>query len=339
MQAMKASAENLMANLALGEDISQPLQMLTESISAFLFNNLLPMVGNILAQVPQLIVGAISNVGQFADELVFSGVDLVTQLVTGIITSIPQIITAAGQLASNLWNAITSVDWVGVGTEIMNSFNGGVALDIPQIVATGSQMIASFIANIASHLPEFLQKGMEIIGQLVAGLIGAIPDIVGAIPGIVSAAAEGFTGFDWGGIGSQIVNGVVSGIKAMGSAIADALMGLAKSAWDGLKDFFGIASPSTLMRDTIGQYIPLGVAEGINETSKYVTKAMDNMAMDAMAVNITPTTGGTVASRPTAGNISVAVNVYGNVEDYDALANRIADTINEQLLNKMGALA
>lgn len=335
MNAMKAAAENLMANLSLGEDISQPLQMLTESVSNFLFTNLLPMVGNILAQVPSLIAGAISNVSQFGDEILNTGVQLVVQLATGIIASIPQIVAAGWNLITGLWETIKNYDWLSVGTEIMNSFNNGVALDIPQIISTASQMVAEFIADIASHLPEFLSKGFEIVGQLVAGLIGAIPDIVGAIPSLVSAAAEGFTSFDWLSIGSNIVSGIVQGITAMGSAIGDALMSLAKSAWNGIKSFFGIESPSKLMRDTIGQYIPLGLAEGIEDTSKYVTKAMDDLATDAMQVNIAPTTAGAVGQ--TVGNISVAVNVYGNVEDYDALANRIADTINQQVLERMGA--
>lgn len=337
MNAMKAAAENLMANLSLGEDISQPLQMLTESVGNFLFTNLLPMVGNILAQVPSLIAGAFSSVSTYADSILDAGINLVVDLVSGIVTAVPQIIAAANEIVFSLWQTIINTDWLAVGTEIMNAFNTGVATDIPQIVSTASKMIAELIADIASHLPEFLSKGFEIVGQLVAGLIGAIPDIVGAIPSLVSAAAEGFTSFDWLSIGSNIVSGIVQGITAMGSAIGDALMSLAKSAWNGIKSFFGIESPSKLMRDTIGQYIPLGLAEGIEDTSKYVTKAMDDLAADAMQVNIAPTTAGTVGQ--TVGNISVAVNVYGNVEDYDELANRIADTINQQVINRTGVFA
>ena len=337
MNAMKAAAENLMANLSLGEDITQPLQLLTESVGNFLFTNLLPMVGNILAQVPSLIAGAFSSVSTYADSILDAGINLVVDLVSGIVTAVPQIIAAANEIVFSLWQTIINTDWLAVGTEIMNAFNTGVATDIPQIVSTASQMIAELIADIASHLPEFLSKGFEIIGQLVAGLISAIPDIVGAIPSIVSAAAEGFTSFDWLSIGSDIVSGIVQGITSMGSAIGEALMSLAKSAWSGIKSFFGIESPSKLMRDTIGQYIPLGLAEGIEDTSKYVTKAMDDLAADAMQVNITPTTAGTVGQ--TVGNVSVAVNVYGNVEDYDALANRIADTINAQVLSKVGVIA
>ena len=53
--AMKAAGENLMANLALGEDITPALDALSEAVRNFVFNNLFPMVGNILSALPDLL--------------------------------------------------------------------------------------------------------------------------------------------------------------------------------------------------------------------------------------------------------------------------------------------
>ena len=54
---MKAAAQNLLANLALGEDIKPSLDILQQSVITFLTNNLFPMVGNILKAAPDILAG------------------------------------------------------------------------------------------------------------------------------------------------------------------------------------------------------------------------------------------------------------------------------------------
>ena len=56
---MKASATNLLANMALGEDIKAPLSALLESVKTFLVGNLFPMIGNVLQQLPGIIGSAL----------------------------------------------------------------------------------------------------------------------------------------------------------------------------------------------------------------------------------------------------------------------------------------
>lgn len=61
--AMKASASNFLANLTLGEDIGPSLKALISSTSTFLLGNFLPMVGNIMKQLPQAIDTALAEAG------------------------------------------------------------------------------------------------------------------------------------------------------------------------------------------------------------------------------------------------------------------------------------
>ena len=53
--AMKAAAQNLLGNLATGADIGPSLQALGETASTFIFNNLIPMLGNIIVQIPGML--------------------------------------------------------------------------------------------------------------------------------------------------------------------------------------------------------------------------------------------------------------------------------------------
>lgn len=374
--AMKAAFTDLMGQMALGGDISLALQNLTTTVSTYLFGNLLPMVTQILANVPQLVVGVITGIAQYADEIINSGITLISQLVIGILQAIPQVITAIGSLAQSIWNTITSTDWAGVGTEIMSSFDTGIFDQIPSIIETIGSLLSQLVAQIMQNLPQFLQKGGEIIlqmvsgitsrlpsilgaigsllgqlvstiirnlpqflsqglaivGRIAAGLIQAIPQVLSGIGSLISQAASKFRGFNWVSLGTNIISGIVSGIWGMASAIGNALMNIARSAWQSIKSFFGIASPSKLMRDTIGKYIPMGMAEGIDENAKFVTDAMQSMAEEAidMPISTELAYNGALGSDPVSNSTTnyggVTINV--NASDYPdprALAEYIQD--------------
>lgn len=62
-EAMKASASNFLANLTLGEDIGPSLKTLISTTSTFLLGNFLPMVGNIMRQLPQAVEVALAEAG------------------------------------------------------------------------------------------------------------------------------------------------------------------------------------------------------------------------------------------------------------------------------------
>ncbi|HEU6675040.1 TPA: hypothetical protein VV353_000920 [Streptococcus pneumoniae] len=66
--AMKASASNFLANLSLGEDVGPALKTLISSTSTFLLGNFVPMVGNIMRQLPQAIEVAMAEAGPKVEE-------------------------------------------------------------------------------------------------------------------------------------------------------------------------------------------------------------------------------------------------------------------------------
>lgn len=74
-------------------------------------------------------------------------------------------------------------------------------------------------------------------------------------------------------IGKNIVTGLWDGIQSMATWLWDQLTEWCNGIIDGIKGFFGIASPSKLMRDEIGKNLGLGVAEGIIGSAAAVQKA------------------------------------------------------------------
>ena len=75
-------------------------------------------------------------------------------------------------------------------------------------------------------------------------------------------------------IGKDLVSGLWEGIKSMGASLFEWVRNwVDENIVGSIKEFFGIKSPSKLMRDEIGKNIGLGVAEGIMDSRNVVANA------------------------------------------------------------------
>ena len=79
---------------------------------------------------------------------------------------------------------------------------------------------------------------------------------------------------DWATIGQNLINGIKDGVLKAASALIDSVMDAAGKALDAVKNFLGIHSPSTLMRDLIGKNMIAGIEVGIESEE-------DNLASTA----------------------------------------------------------
>lgn len=191
--AMQAAAENLMANLALGEDISAPLQSLLGNAEAFILNNLAPMVGNIMAQLPTLLDAGFSTVisglnlaANNADTLVNQGLELLTSLINGIITNLPLLSEAALNVAIAFGTALVNADWKGIGNQIMTTFQGALSGASPTLLQNGVQMIQNILNGITSALPGLLRSGIQIITSVANGILQNIPQLISTAMEIIT---------------------------------------------------------------------------------------------------------------------------------------------------------
>ena len=110
-----------------------------------------------------------------------------------------------------------------------------------------------------------------------------LPELGSAALEIVSTIWDAIKEVDWLSIGSDIIAGIASGISAAGSALWDAAKGILGSFEDNVKAFFGIKSPSRLMRDQVGKYIPQGIAVGMEDEEDTLLKASTSMSATVMA--------------------------------------------------------
>lgn len=296
-------------------------------------------VPEIAAHAAELVTGVAGAIADGLPEFVAQGAEMVANAAAGFLEGLPEMITAGGELITQVINYLmeNGPQLLEQGVQMVAQIAGGIVQNLPAIVTAIASVIAQILASIGEHLPEILQKGIELLGQLLAGIVQAIPKIPGEITKVINGIKDEFGKFDWLAIGKNVVEGIAKGISDFGDKIITAALNAAKGAFDGVKKFFGIASPSKLMRDEIGAYIPAGIALGIEDNLGLVTDAMDDLSAAA-----TGTISANVrANAPTAGAYgAVTVNVYGAPgQDERIIAQRVADIINAQVNSRRAVYA
>lgn len=183
--AMKAAGENLLANLALGEDIGPALDTLSQTVQAFVFNNLFPMIGNMLQALPELlsglssiVIGALNQITNNADEIIQIGLDIVTSLVAAIVEAAPYLVEAAFSLVASLGKALIETDWISIANDLMNNLRDSIDLAAGEILGMDTATIDGFLEGITNALPGVLDQGISLVTSLAEGILQNIPALI-----------------------------------------------------------------------------------------------------------------------------------------------------------------
>lgn len=191
LASMKAAVSNLLGNLSLGEDIKPAMDALIKSTGTFLFNNLLPMVGNILTGLVDYIVDTAVNT---------DWASVITQLLTAIkdalvvgietyfgadasvlhgvfdsfINNIPVIAQTIQDAFSILWEGVKYI-WDTVGVPIFDAI-----MSVIQFVSDNWGTISGLFKEYFQILWDSCSVFWESIGKPIWDAIGfAIGEVQG----------------------------------------------------------------------------------------------------------------------------------------------------------------
>lgn len=282
----------------------------------------------------EMVIEVVNSIAEALPELLTQGKAMVESAASGFLEGLPQMITSVGQMINEAVNYIMSnlPQLMEQGVQMVVNIAQGIVSNLPEIAASLASVIAQILATIAEHLPEIYQKGYELLGQVLAGIISGIPEIPGKLMEIINAIKGEFEKYDWLSIGKNVIEGIAKGVTSAAKLIKDAALEAAKQAFQAVKDFFGIKSPSKLMRDEIGAFIPAGIAEGIEDNIGMVTDAMDDVSAAATGTISANVRGNAAYTAGSIAPMGVTINVYGaEGQDERVIAERVADIINTQV--------
>lgn len=235
-------------------------------LNAVMSANPIALIVVLIAGLVAAIIGLWNNSEAFRDFVTsaFRQIQQVAQAVIGAIVNfftvtVPSAIEVVMLHFQILWNRIVSVfdgalsTVSGFVSNVVNFFT----VRVPNAVSDMLSAAGRIPGQIASFLGSALSSAASFVGSFASSAIQAASQFVSNIAGGLSGLAGRVTS-----VGSDIVHGIWSGISGATGWLMSKISGFASSVVDGIKGFFGIHSPSTVMRDQVGRYLAEGVAVG-----------------------------------------------------------------------------
>ena len=133
-----------------------------------------------------------------------------------------------------------------------------------------------FAINLIVSYFQFWLNAWRTVISTISNLVNGFINFVRTVP---SKIISFFTSLPskMANVGLNIVKGIGNGITSGVSWIKNRIRDFVGNVTSFIKKVFKIASPSKLMSDEVGQWIPKGIAVGIDMNTDSVEKAMDNM--------------------------------------------------------------
>lgn len=281
---VKAALSNVLAGLALGQDLGPALNALSSTLSTFLSGNLIPALYNILSALPGALVTFISTLGPqlaaglstIVPQMMTTGAQMLQSLSAELAQGIPNFLAQALpmllQFTENLRANFSNI--VDAGIDLLLNFVQGIANGLPTLIEYVPTIISNIAGLINDNAPKILAAGVQIIVTLVKGLINAIPTIIANIPQIIGAIVDTITAFNWLNLGATVIKTLGNGLTSMASG----LKGFMESTLSGAIDYLKSLPKQALQwgKDMISGFIDgiVGSVGGIVNAVKDVGSAI-----------------------------------------------------------------
>ena len=240
----------------------------------------------LLEAAVQLLMTIIEAVPVIVEQLYSVLPELITTICDFLANNIPLIVDAAIQLLMGIIEAIPTIIQAIVDNFplIVTSLVDGLTGALPQIVQAAITLLMGIIQAIPDIVVAIAENLPQVITAIASGLAQAIPQIftaakdllwqlILAVPDIVVGIGQAIPDIIAG-----IVNGLIGGI----GAVKDAALELGSGILNGIKSFFGINSPSTVMAEQ-GDYLVQGLINGLAEMPDQMMQTLDTALNNLLA--------------------------------------------------------
>ena len=269
---------------------------------------------NVLAGVARVLTPVIQFVGSVIQALapIFVTVAGFIGQLMGQFAGFNGVLGVVGKVVSSVFSGI-----IGFGSRLFGSLSG-----VFNNIANGFRIMGSGLGSVGSGISNTFSSIIGFAGRMVSGIIGAVSGVAGRIAshfsgvfGAISRAIGNVTD-----IGANIVNGIAQGIRGAWGSVTSAIGALTDMIPKKIRSLLGIHSPSRVMRDMVGKFIPQGIAVGMTSQEGFIsshaqklkdqlTGSMSNISLPSIGL-----AGGSLAaagkSTSTISN-QVTINVNG----------------------------
>lgn len=314
------------------------------------------LLTGIQQNLPSIIQGALQiiqtlamGILQMLPQIIQIGIQIIIELARGLAQMLPILIPVmVDAVITIVETLLDNIDMlVDAAIQLILALADGLIEALPRLIEKAPEIIEKLVNAIIRNFPKIVEAGGQLIGKLVVGIIGSIIKLREVAPKIIKTLNDGIkNGFKaMVEAGNNLIKGLWEGILSKTDWLLDKIKSFAHSITDGIKKFFGIQSPSKVMRDQVGQWLPKGIAVGIDANTDSALKSIDRMnneIMSKMNKAVSVETGKINAKGSVSSNIVNSYNfnmdIDGSVEIDGQRAGRILTPFVSKTL-KAGGLA
>lgn len=252
------------------DSLTQSVPVLVQNGMQFIRNlvkGLMDSLPELISRVPEIISKFANVINDNAPTIIAGGVGIIKDLIVGIVKAIPTLVQNIPKIITAIIDVWQAFDWASLGKKAITLLKDGI-VKTASLVKTAGLKIMSTITDVLKNLPsKLLELGKGGITGLVNGIKAVIADVKSVASSIFDAVWNGIASLPDSllGVGKDLVKGLWNGISDMTGWVLDKINGFGDSVLSGIKRFFGIQSPSRVMKDEVGRYLAEGVGEGIAE--------------------------------------------------------------------------
>lgn len=338
-------------------------------------SDVITVLGTIIGYIAKLLTPLINGIGKIISTIL----ECLQKIWNTISEALSPAFEAVWKVVEKIFETIgnllqTIVDALSPAIDALASAFGAIFDAVAEIVGAVVDALAPIVQVIAEVLGGIITVLAEIVGAVVDALAPAIKligDILGAIFGVIAkivnlvvdilkpvidaicSALKGIGNIAsniFGGVkdiaskavdtGKNIINGIGTGIKNAATGLWNGIKNVGNNIVNGFKNFFGIHSPSKLMADEIGEFLPAGIDEGMKDAMPALLDSAESQMGDLVD---TVKAGTADASEAVAGSgMPLLSEVSGRVDIVDGIDDvltRFSDKVENSFTNLLARLS
>ncbi len=252
------------------------LSLVKEVVKAVLgaVPDLIRLVGEILPLLNQEILNSIPEIINTISTIILVIVDMLPSIIDSLVKMIPfiieGIITAVLEATPEIISAIF---------ELVLAIVDSLPTIILTLVNAIPELIGGIIDALIKCIPMLIECGVELFTSLITNFPEIIQRIVQSIPLIIERVVNALESLFYKIVdaGKNIVTGLWEGIKSMADWLWDKVGDFFGGIVDGITNFLGIHSPSTLFAgigENMGQGIGVGFVDSMRSVENEIKDAI-----------------------------------------------------------------
>ena len=203
LQMVKASHKDLIANLALGNDIYPQLEALAESLVA-MFRNVLPAIGNVIIGIPKVII---------------TNLPAIYQAISGAVTN------AIGVFRANF------PTWRQAAIDTLSNVGQTLLQNMPVIIDKIKTILGNALSLLAQYAPQILSAVFNILTNIGQSLLTNLPSILRSLFNLALTIIKSGLNLAWTAVKSAVAN-IIATVATLGGSVVSKIRSGLSTVWD-----------------------------------------------------------------------------------------------------------